>query len=439
MGDWRPGRHAIFAWAGVMALLAGAGWQPVLFWVACAAALLLFGLTLYDARRLLQDGKPSLGRQHPAIVPRGEAFQVSLIVQQDGALPLHLQLREDLPDSARPRLWQTALLLQPSTSTPANYTITLPMRGQYDLGPSHAWCATPWRLAERRILLGEATSIKSFPESVARPEGFQEHLAAASQMEQRARSRRRGEGMEFETLSAYQPGDDPRHVDWKVSARARELMVRRYRIEMHRQVMICIDAGRLMGAETVHGSKLDRAVDAGLMLSRTALAKGDQCGMAVFDSQVHGFLPPKSGAHAWRAILEYTYAAASRFQESDFECVFNALQQRQQKRALIVVLSDISDEATSFKLSAGLVALARRHVLVFCALRTPRLAAYLEDPILAPRDVARKAVAMTLMRDRERALHVLTRAGVHVLDVEPRDVTIPLINQYLRIRHGGEL
>jgi uncharacterized protein (DUF58 family) len=105
-----------------------------------------------------------------------------------------------------------------------------------------------------------------------------------------SRARQHGVGTEFEMLAEYRPGDDPRRIDWKTTARFRRPVVRRFMVERHRDVMIVLDCGRLMGSDAGRGTKLDRAVDAALMLARTALAGGDRCGLALYDDQVLGYL-----------------------------------------------------------------------------------------------------------------------------------------------------
>jgi uncharacterized protein (DUF58 family) len=132
--------------------------------------------------------------------------------------------------------------------------------------------------------------------------------------------------------------------------------------------------------------------------------------------------------------MESTYNVSSRLRETNFSLMFGTLQTRQRKRSLIIVLSDIVDVDTSERFRGALAALTRRHVVVFAALRTPLLGAEVERASASPLDVSRKAVALRLLRERERALHSLGRTGIVVLDVEPKKLTVPLINKYLELR-----
>ena len=96
------------------------------------------------------------------------------------------------------------------------------------------------------------------------------------------------------------------------------LVVRRFQVERHRDVMIVVDCGRLMGADVGRGSKLDCAVDAALNLARVVLQSGDRCGIAAYDHRVRGFLPPIAGTQALRSLIDCVYDLQTQWHESDF-------------------------------------------------------------------------------------------------------------------------
>ncbi|HTI52033.1 MAG TPA: DUF58 domain-containing protein, partial [Planctomycetaceae bacterium] len=267
----------------------------------------------------------------------------------------------------------------------------------------------------------------------------QDERAELLQLDKVSRTRHQGAGTEFEMLSEYRPGDDPRRIDWRTTARYRRPVVRRFQIERHRDVMIVIDCGRLMGADAGRGTKLDCAVDSALLLARAALKAGDRCGIALFDDQVLGYLPPVSGLPALRRLAESIYDVQSRWRESDFGRMFATLQSRQTKRSLIVVLSDIVDAETSTRFRASVARLSRRHVVLFAALRTPLLREIVHAPVRSLLDGSRKAVTFRMLRQREQALHSMKRGSAHVLDVEPSRLTIPLINRFVELRQENLL
>jgi uncharacterized protein (DUF58 family) len=253
------------------------------------------------------------------------------------------------------------------------------------------------------------------------------------------RARQHRVGTEFESLSEYRHGDDPRRIDWRASARFGYPIVRHYQIERHRDVVILVDCGRLMGADAGRGTKLDCAVDGALMLGRVALESGDRCGLGIFDDRVVGYLPPVGGARSIRWLSECVYDVQSRWRETDFVLMFATLQARQSKRSLVVVLSDLVDMETSRWFRASLARLAKRHVVLFAALRTPLLEQIAREPVTTVQHGSRKAVVFRILSERQEAMHSLRRGGVHVLDVEPSRLTIPLINNFIELRQRNLL
>ena len=83
-----------------------------------------------------------------------------------------------------------------------------------------------------------------------------------------------GGGSEFDALREYVPGMDHRAIDWKHSARHRKLVCKEFRAERNQQIMIAFDTGRLMTEPMAGISKLDHAINAGLLLSYISLRVG---------------------------------------------------------------------------------------------------------------------------------------------------------------------
>jgi uncharacterized protein (DUF58 family) len=119
--------------------------------------------------------------------------------------------------------------------------------------------------------------------------------------------------------------------------------------------------------------------------------------------------------------------------------MFAEVQARQQKRALIVVLSDVVDAETSVRYRASLFKMAQRHVVLFAALQTPLLREVIESALTNLHDGFKKAVAFKLLQEREQAIHELRRGGIHVIDVEPSQLTAPLINRFIELRGANLL
>ena len=439
----RPGRNLVRT-AAVLLVLApltfvwpGAPWLPVAGLTA-AAAVLVAALDYRALRRSFRGVK--IERTMPAAVGRDLRFPVELHVWSGAASPLPAELRDVVPAETLPAFQVHAFRLPAGDRTSIAATFRIPIRGSFEFGPAWLRLTGPFEVLEAQQVFACPGGVKVLPEGFSSPEGLrQDERAELLQLDKVSRIRQSGVGTEFEMLSEFRPGDDPRRIDWKTTARFRRPIVRHFQVERHRDVMIVIDCGRLMGADAGRGSKLDCAVNSALMLCRTVLESGDRCGLALFDDRVLGYQPPLSGPRALRSLVDGVYNVQSRWAESDFGLMFATLQSRQSKRSLVVILSDIVDVETSTRFRTSLATLARRHVVLFAGLQTPLLRRIVTEPVETLLDGSRKAVAFRVLRERDEALRSMKRSGVQVLDVEPSRLTVPLLNRFIELRQQNVL
>jgi len=440
----RPGANTVRAGLGLVALSLvyfALPWMLLLSVIVVLTAALIFAAVL-EARTLWRRlGQLTVRRSLPAVVGRDVAFGVGWEIENPGDDDLSGELRDVVPRATTPR-FSTSQFDVAARGGRASLAqaCRITERGLHEFGPIWIRLTGPLGLAEVQRSFALPARIKVLPEQFAsREELLKDRGAELLLLDKATRTRQHGAGTEFESLTEYREGDDPRRIDWRATARIQRPVVRRFQIERHRDVMILLDCGRLMGTETDRGTKLDCAVDAALILARVVLQSGDRCGMGLYDSDVRGYLPPVTGASSLHALTDSVFAVQSDFRESDFGPMFALLQARQAKRSLIVVLSDVSDEETSQQFRASLARLGRRHVVLFVALRTPLLNRILTEPVVSMVDGAKKAVTFRLLRERQLALQSLKHGGVFVLDVEPNQLTVPLVNQFIDLRQRNLL
>lgn len=438
---YRPGQRLV-AGAGLLAILSlGVFFDPLFVLVPLAGLVALIVAAEFDRRQVTRQLEHlSVTRSMPVIAARDRPFSILLRLTNTGDHPVTADVRDVAPDDCVPAWSVLSACIAAGQQQELAFVCRIPRRGSHRFGPVWIRAIGPRCLVEAQQSFDCVGNVRVFPETFASSEQLVKDSGAQVQLlDKITRSRQHGSGTEFESLHAYRLGDDPRRIDWRATARMRQPIVRRFQVERHRDVVILLDSGRLMGSDTGQGSKLDCAVDAALNLARVALQSGDRCGVAAYDSEVRGFLPPAAGIRTLNGIVDSVYDLETRFRESDFSRIHAELQSRQSKRSLLVVLSDLSDAETSRLQCAALQQLSRRHLVLFAAIRTPFLNEVIHEPTRSIVDGARKAVTFRLLRDRHRALHVLERAGVHVLDVEPSQITLPLINQFVDLRRRNLL
>jgi uncharacterized protein (DUF58 family) len=428
--------------AALLAVFTLAAFVSWLVIVPLIAAVLTLAFAAAWERIRLQAAFSNVGvrRKMPGVIGRDAQFEITLELTNANAFPATIQVRDEHPDAAEPRLVIHSARIAAGGAERFATACRIPRRGRHSFGPVWLRVEGRYRLVEVQGPIDCRGAIKVLPETFASRDELQKDVGAQIRLlDRQRRARQFGCGTEFDSLYHFRAGDDLRRIDWRATARQRALVVRRFQIERHRDVMIIIDRGRLMGTDCGRGTKLDCAVDAALNLARVALHSGDRCGVATYDRIVRGFLPPVAGARALRSIVECVYDVDPQWHESDFTPMLAELRGRRAKRTFLVVISDLSDAETSQRLCASLQLLQRQHLVLFAALQTPLLDQVLREPVETLEGTARKTVVFRLLRDRGRALHALRHSGVHILDVQPQQLTLPIINQFIELRQRNLL
>jgi uncharacterized protein (DUF58 family) len=307
-------------------------------------------------------------------------------------------------------------------------------RGLAHLGDVYAWTRNRIGLLQRRYRVPAALDVRVFSDLSA-VESYGTLAKRSTLLDAGLRKLRlRGVGNEFESLREYQAGDAFRLVDWKATARRGHLMVAQYEVERSQNVIVCLDAGRLMTPRIGPQRKFEYALTAALSVARIAAAAGDNVGLEAFAATpLLSIAPRRGGAHA-SALAQATYDLQPRFEEPDYETVFTQIRRRYTKRSLVILFTDIFDPVTSAAVLAGLGSLVPRH-LAMCVLMNDRaIESALEEEPRATADAYRTAVAMTLADERAKAIAVLRARGIIVVDVPAPRLTVALLDAYLDVK-----
>jgi uncharacterized protein (DUF58 family) len=247
----------------------------------------------------------------------------------------------------------------------------------------------------------------------------------------------KGEGAEFEALREYSPGLDTRFIDWKHSARHRKLLCKEFRTERNHHVIVAFDTGYLM-LETVEGiTRLDHAINAGLLLAWVSLQSGDLVGTYGFDASVRHYLGPIRGVAGFARIQRATGGLDYHHQETNFTLGLAELNVRLKRRALVILFTDFVDTVTAELMIESMQRVANRHVVVFVTQRGSVLQRAVDAVPERFEDVAQAVIAHDFLRERSIVFERLERLGVHCLDVPSRGLSVALINRYLLIKQRG--
>lgn len=243
-----------------------------------------------------------------------------------------------------------------------------------------------------------------------------------------------GEGSEFQALRDFQPGMDRRAIDWKQSARHAALLAKEFRTERNHHVIMALDCGRAMSEPVGGAPRIDRAINASLLLSYACLRSGDRVGLFSFDSRPRLTTGVAAGLDAFRLLQRVAGRIDYSTEETNYILGLTTLAGSLQRRSLVVVFTDFTDSTSAELMIESLGRLLRRHLVLFVILRDEELEGLTEVMPEEPDDVSRAVVAKTLLRERETVVVRLQRMGVHIVEAPANQIGPAIINAYLDLK-----
>ncbi|MDF1604801.1 DUF58 domain-containing protein [Nocardioides sp. YIM 152315] len=293
----------------------------------------------------------------------------------------------------------------------------------------------PLGLASRQGTRRVDGTVRALPPFEARKH-LPSRLARLRDLDGRAAVRVRGQGTEFDSLREYVRGDDVRSIDWRASARSRNVVVRTWQPERDRRVVLVLDTSRTSAGRIGDVPRLDSAMDAALLLASLASRAGDRVDFVAGDRRVRGRLR-FAGARDIAARLQEAMADLEPvIAEADWDGLAGAVTGFGRQRALVVLLTPLEPAAVEEGLLPVLPTLTRRHRVVLASVRDPEL-----ERLATTRDgldqVYDAAAAEQVIARRRHTAGLLRALGVDVLDAG--DLPPVLADHYLSLKARGLL
>jgi uncharacterized protein (DUF58 family) len=397
--------------------------------VAVGLAALADLFTLVGARRLRVE------RRAGGVCSLNEPDQVELVVDNTGRTSRRLRLRDDVPDVFDVDPVAFDVSVPGHRQAILSYKVVPKRRGTYRFEQVDALVASRLGFWRRHLVWPLRTEVRVYPDihQISR----YTMLARRDRLSTLGlrRSRRLGTDNEFERLRDYNVGDDPRHVDWRATARRRKLTCRAYQLNQSQRIIFMIDCGRLMAGNTGDGlSPLDHAFNAMLLLAHVALIRGDQVGLLAFSDRIRAYVAPGGGPRRITRIVHSVHNVFPEMVESRYDRAFIELEQRCRKRSLVVLMTNLFDELNAQMVGEYLRNLTGRHLPLAVFLRDHDLFALADTAPGQGLALYQGAAAAALLSWREEVLVRLRTGGVLTLDVFPGELTALLVNRYLDIK-----
>lgn len=413
--------------ASIATLLAPAGFAAV------AAGI------VFDVVTLPRRSKLTLRRDLPDVISLGHRHGFELVVGSTGpsvkgsVVQTGIKAFEVLvegEDTEPPGGFPQEFRARRESAGELHYQLRPRLRGRHHFAPAVLIVKGRLGLASRRFIFEPHDEIHVYPDldDVKRAEMA---LRRSRFLETGLRSRHFiGEGTEFESLREYHPDDDIRHINWHATARHRSPITNQFRVDRNQTVITLIDCGRLMSTPVGQFSRLDIALANAAGVAHVCGKLEDRIGALAFDNKILADLPARRGN--FRTFLAALYDLKSTFNESDFELAFARV--ASQKRALVIIFTDLLDEAAARPIVAAIPTLVRRHQVLVASVRDPEIDAYINLLPQNESDAYFQAGALGVLEHRAAAIKELARNGVGVVEAPPDKMTTSLIDSYLKLK-----
>lgn len=171
--------------------------------------------------------------------------------------------------------------------------------------------------------------------------------ATATQAAGAYRSRFRGQGMEFDRVRDYSPGDDVRAIDWNVTARAGRPYIKIYREERELSIMLLVDVSGSMRFGGLppwsQRSKLFTAAEAAAVVAVTAMGNQDRVGLTAFSDHTEHYLPCRRGRNHVLRLLRDLLSFEQAGRPGDMSTAVTELSRSRKRHGIVFVISDFLD------------------------------------------------------------------------------------------------
>jgi uncharacterized protein (DUF58 family) len=429
------------ALTGRAALLALLGVLPVALFPSGAtvlgvAALVLLAV-LVDVAVAAPIGRLQLSRTGAAACRLGETVQVQLSVVNAGRRRLRALVRDAWVPSAgaSPRSHELTVpagerRVLTTTLRPTRRGDRLPDRvtvrslGPLGLAARQGRHEVPWRVRVQPPF----SSRKFLPAKLDKLRRLDGQLLA----------RTRGQGTEFDSLREYVDGDDVRSIDWRATARRADVVVRTWRPERDRRVLVVLDTGRTSAGRIGDVPRLDLALDAALLLGALASRAGDRVDLLALDREVRASVEGAGRQELLARMVDATALLEPTLLETDGRLLVAEVLRRSRRRSLVVLFTSLDAAPLREGLLPVLPSLTSRHTVLLASVgdtRVEELAGGRGDADA----VYAAAAAEKAKADRRQVTAELVRHGVEVVDAPPEVFASAVADAYLSLKAAGRL
>ncbi|GEL97686.1 DUF58 domain-containing protein [Cellulomonas terrae] len=425
-------RAVVLAALGLPVVLVVPATGTVMLWT-----LLVVLVCVVDVALAASPRQVAIRREVPSSVRLTEPATSTLTLTNLGARRLRALVRDAWPPSTGAQSDRHRVDVRPRDGARVR-TVLEPTRR----GDAHADRVTlrtlgPLGVAGRQASIDTPGRLRVLPEFASRRH-LPSRLARLRELDGRASVQVRGPGTEFDSLREYVIGDDVRAIDWRATARRSDVVVRTWRPERDRRVLIVLDSGRTSAVRVLDAPRIDASIEAALLLAALATKAGDRVELLVFDRRVRGRVASATGAGVMASFADTLALVEPELVETDWPGVVAQVRQRLSQRALVVLLTALDPAAVEQGLLGVVGQLTERHQVVLASVSDPEVDA-LRTARTGAAAVFDAAAAERVGLERAAVAVRLRQRGAEVVDALPDHLAPRLADTYISLKAAGRL
>ncbi|MFP7759758.1 DUF58 domain-containing protein [Marisediminicola sp. LYQ134] len=427
--------------SGWFVALVAVGIVPIVLSGEPAAAAVWLALAIVlGAVDILLAGSPravTLTRDVPSRVRLGESVTSTLTITNRGVRRIRGIVRDGWQPSAGAASTRSAVSI-PAGERRIVTTILTPFRR----GERRAVHVTirsfgPLRLAARQATIAESSVLRVLPPFNSRKH-LPSRIARLRELDGATSVQVRGQGTEFDSLREYVRGDDVRSIDWRATARRDDLMVRTWRPERDRRVVVVIDSARTSAARIADEPRIDTAFESALLLAALASTAGDRVDTVIYDRRIRGRVQGVNGPELLNRMVTTMAPVNPELIEMDWSAVPALVNSVTSQRALVVLMTSIDAPGASRGLLSVLPQLTRKHLVVVSSVSDPAIVEAVADRSDRS-SIYRAAAAERSLLDTARVTEAVVRLGADVVTAPPADLPPAVADRYIALKRAGRL
>ncbi len=424
--------YMLFSGLLLIGTLIGLSWPLIFILNGLFIAGSLFDLILSPSKK-----EVDVTRSIPDQMERGLEYVVHLKIKNTSSHAVSYRIIDGTPES-----FQTSFPLEGKLSRESTrdftYDVVTPVRGDYRISKLYLRYRSSIGLWEKQKTVESQDDVRVIPDLTETKRVLESAQRFLLYEGMKIKKQQSGAG-EFSKIRSYVLGDDPRKINWRQTAKLREVMTNEYEPEHGKYITILIDCGRMMGAELKKGNRLEKSIEAALTVTAAALQNGDYVSVLAFSKNVVAYIPPAKGIGHLQTILHGIYNLEVDAAESNYASVLHYVQTVQKKRSLLLLFSDIHTFLHEDSALYYLQRLRKQHLFLTIGIEDELVMETIKAEPVDTRQAMMKSMAQKQMLVKKKEKAKWEKQGLLMVEASEETLAATAVSYYIDMMNRGLL